>query len=217
MLEYINGEITSLSPTYAVLDVHGVGFGVNISLSTYTAIQDKKDAKLYLYEVIREDSFTLYGFATSAERSMFLLLLSVQGVGAATARMILSSLSVYEICDAVQTGNAVLIKAVKGIGAKTAQRIILDLKDKVLELSASEGAPAVAPKAAPVSSEIQNEAVSALVMLGFATSATQKVVSAILAEEPDLKVEQVIKKALKYRSFWLYNRELFIFEIGGFF
>ncbi len=197
MLEYINGEITSLSPTYAVLDVHGVGFGVNISLSTYTAIQDKKDAKLYLYEVIREDSFTLYGFATSAERSMFLLLLSVQGVGAATARMILSSLSVYEICDAVQTGNAVLIKAVKGIGAKTAQRIILDLKDKVLELSASEGAPVVAPKAAPVSSEIQNEAVSALVMLGFATSATQKVVSAILAEEPDLKVEQVIKKALK--------------------
>lgn len=197
MLEYINGEITSLTPTYAVLDVHGVGFGVNISLSTYTAIQDKKDAKLYLYEVIREDSFTLYGFATSAERSMFLLLLSVQGVGAATARMILSSLSVYEICDAVQTGNAVLIKAVKGIGAKTAQRIILDLKDKVLEISASEGVPAVAPKAAPVSSEIQNEAVSALVMLGFATSATQKVVSAILAEEPELKVEQVIKKALK--------------------
>ena len=197
MFEYINGEITSLSPTYAVLDVHGVGFGVNISLSTYTAIQDKKDAKLYLYEVIREDSFTLYGFATSAERSMFLLLLSVQGVGAATARMILSSLSVYEICDAIQTGNANLIKAVKGIGAKTAQRIILDLKDKVLELSASEGAPAVAPKAAPVSSEIQNEAVSALVMLGFATSATQKVVSAILSEEPDLKVEQVIKKALK--------------------
>ena len=197
MLEYINGEITSLTPTYAVLDVHGVGFGVNISLSTYTAIQGKTDAKLYLYEVIREDSFTLYGFATSAERSMFLLLLSVQGVGAATARMILSSLSVYEICDAIQTGNANLIKAVTGIGAKTAQRIILDLKDKVLELSASEGAPAVAPKAAPVSSEIQNEAVSALVMLGFATSATQKVVSAILSEEPDLKVEQVIKKALK--------------------
>ena len=197
MLEYINGEITSLTPTYAVLDVHGVGFGVNISLSTYTAIQGKTDAKLYLYEVIREDSFTLYGFATSAERSMFLLLLSVQGVGAATARMILSSLSVYEICDAIQTGNANLIKAVKGIGAKTAQRIILDLKDKVLELSASEGAPAVAPKAAPVSSEIQNEAVPALVMLGFATSATQKVVSAILSEEPDLKVEQVIKKALK--------------------
>ena len=197
MLEYINGEITSLTPTYAVLDVHGVGFGVNISLSTYTAIQGKTDAKLFLYEVIREDSFTLYGFATAEERSMFLLLLSVQGVGAATARMILSSLSVYEICDAVQTGNAVLIKAVKGIGAKTAQRIILDLKDKVLEISASEGAPAVAPKAAPVSSEIQNEAVSALVMLGFATSATQKVVSAILAEEPELKVEQVIKKALK--------------------
>ena len=197
MLEYINGEITSLSPTYAVLDVHGVGFGVNISLSTYTAIQSKTDAKLYLYEVIREDSFTLYGFATAEERSMFLLLMSVQGVGAATARMVLSSLSVYEICDAIQTGNANLIKAVKGIGAKTAQRIILDLKDKVLEISASAGMPTTAPKATVVSTEVQNEAVSALMMLGFTASATQKAVSAILTEEPDLKVEQVIKKALK--------------------
>ena len=195
MLEYINGEITSLTPTYAVLDVNGVGFGVNISLSTYTAIQDKTDAKLYLYEVIREDSFTLYGFAD--ERTMFLLLMSVQGVGAATARMVLSSLSVYEICDAIQTGNVNLIKAVKGIGAKTAQRIILDLKDKVLELSASAGTSPVSPKVSPISTEIQNEAVSALMMLGFAASATQKAVSAILTEEPDLKVEQVIKKALK--------------------
>lgn len=197
MLEYINGEITSLTPTYAVLDVNGVGFGVNISLSTYTAIQDKTDAKLYLYEVIREDSFTLYGFATADERSMFLLLMSVQGVGAATARMVLSSLSVYEICDAIQTGNVNLIKAVKGIGAKTAQRIILDLKDKVLELSASAGTSPVSPKVSPISTEIQSEAVSALMMLGFAASATQKAVSAILNEEPDLKVEQVIKKALK--------------------
>ena len=198
MFEYINGEITSLSPTYAVLDVHGVGFGVNISLSTYTAIQGKTDAKLFLYEVIREDSFTLYGFATMEERSMFLLLMSVQGVGAATARMVLSSLSVYEICDAIQTGNANLIKAVKGIGAKTAQRIILDLKDKVLEISASAGVSAnTAVKATQISSEIQNEAVSALMMLGFTASATQKVVNAILQEEPTLKVEQVIKLALK--------------------
>lgn len=198
MFEYINGEITSLSPTYAVLDVHGVGFGVNISLSTYTAIQGKTDAKLFLYEVIREDSFTLYGFATMEERSMFLLLMSVQGVGAATARMVLSSLSVYEICDAIQTGNANLIKAVKGIGAKTAQRIILDLKDKVLEISASAGVSAnTAVKATQISTEIQNEAVSALMMLGFTASATQKVVNAILQEQPELKVEQVIKLALK--------------------
>jgi Holliday junction DNA helicase RuvA len=197
MFEYINGEITSLTPTYAVLNVHGVGFGVNISLSTYTAIQGKTDAKLFLYEVIREDAFTLYGFAAAEERSMFLLLMSVQGVGAATARMVLSSLSVYEICDAIQTGNANLIKAVKGIGAKTAQRIILDLKDKVLEISASSGAPSVAPKTMVVSTQIQNEAVYPLMMLGFTASATQKVVSSILAEEPDLKVEQVIKKALK--------------------
>ena len=198
MFEYINGEITSLTPTYAVLDVHGVGFGVNISLSTYTAIQGKTDAKLFLYEVIREDSFTLYGFATMEERSMFLLLMSVQGVGAATARMVLSSLSVYEICDAIQTGNANLIKAVKGIGAKTAQRIILDLKDKVLEISASAGTSApAAVKATQISTEIQNEAVSALMMLGFTASATQKVVTAILQEQPELKVEQVIKLALK--------------------
>ena len=196
MFEYINGEITSLSPTYAVLDVHGVGFGVNISLSTYTAIQGKTDAKLFLYEVIREDAFTLYGFATAEERSMFLLLMSVQGVGSATARMMLSSLSVYEICDAIQTGNANLIKAVKGIGAKTAQRIILDLKDKVLEISASAGASAQ-PKAPQISPEIQNEAVSALMMLGFSASATQKAVNAILQEDPTLKVEQVIKQALK--------------------
>ena len=196
MFEYINGEITSLSPTYAVLDVHGVGFGVNISLSTYTAIQGKTDAKLFLYEVIREDAFTLYGFATAEERSMFLLLMSVQGVGSATARMMLSSLSVYEICDAIQTGNANLIKAVKGIGAKTAQRIILDLKDKVLEISASAGASAQ-PKTPQISSEIQNEAVSALMMLGFSASATQKAVNAILQEDPTLKVEQVIKQALK--------------------
>ena len=198
MFEYINGEITSLSPTYAVLDVHGVGFGVNISLSTYTAIQGKTDAKLFLYEVIREDSFTLYGFATAEERSMFLLLMSVQGVGAATARMVLSSLSVYEICDAIQTGNTNLIKAVKGIGAKTAQRIILDLKDKVLEISASAGVSAAsAVKTPQISTEIQNEAVSALMMLGFTASATQKAVSAILQEQPELKVEQVIKLALK--------------------
>jgi Holliday junction DNA helicase RuvA len=118
-------------------------------------------------------------------------------VGAATARMILSSLSVYEICDAIQTGNVNLIKSVKGIGAKTAQRIILDLKDKVLEISASETGAPVAVKSAPIASEVQNEAVSALVMLGFTASATQKVVSSILTDEPDLKVEQVIKKALK--------------------
>ncbi len=197
MFEYINGEITSLTPTYAVLDVHGVGFGVNISLSTYTAIQDKTDAKLYLYEVIREDSFTLYGFATAEERTMFLLLLSVQGVGAATARVILSSLSVYEICDAVNTGNVTLIKAVKGIGPKTAQRIILDLKDKVLDLMVSASSTSVQTKAPQISTEVQNEAVSALVMLGFPASATQKVVNTILQDEPELKVEQVIKKALK--------------------
>ena len=129
---------------------------------------------------------------------MFLLLMSVQGVGAATARMVLSSLSVYEICDAIQTGNANLIKAVKGIGAKTAQRIILDLKDKVLEISASAGTSApAAVKATQISTEIQNEAVSALMMLGFTASATQKVVTAILQEQPELKVEQVIKLALK--------------------
>ena len=124
MFEYLKGDIVEITPAYAVIEAQGIGYMVNISLQTYSAIQDKTVAKLFLYESIREDAFVLYGFATSAERKMFLLLISVSGVGAGTARVILSSLSTAELCDAIRTENVNVIKSVKGIGLKTAQRIV---------------------------------------------------------------------------------------------
>ena len=195
MLEYIKGDIAEITPTYAVIEAQGMGYMVHISLQTYTAIQDKSVTKLYLYESIREDAFVLYGFSSQTERRLFLLLISVSGVGAGTARMILSSLSVAEICQAIQTENVNLIKSVKGIGLKTAQRILVDLKDKIkeLEFAGSVASPAVVA----VNDKTASEAVAALSMLGFATAQSQKVVTKILSDEPALLVEQVIKKALK--------------------
>lgn len=194
MFEYLKGDIVEITPAYVVLETQGVGYMVNISLQTYSAIQDKSATKLYLYESIREDAFVLYGFATAAERRMFLLLISVSGVGAGTARVILSSLSTPELCQAIRTENVHLIKSVKGIGLKTAQRILVDLKDKINEL---EAGPAVAMVDTAVNAQIASEAVAALSMLGFVAAQSQKVVKKILSDEPTLSVEQVIKKALK--------------------
>lgn len=194
MFEYIKGDIAEITPAYAIMEVQGIGYQVNISLQTYSAIQDKTVAKLYLYESIREDAFVLYGFATATERKLFLLLISVSGVGAGTARVILSSLSVPEICDAIRTENVHVIKSVKGIGLKTAQRILVDLKDKINELEV--GTAPVAATPAP-NAQLAMEAVAALSMLGFVAGQSQKVVNKILSEEPALSVEQVIKKALK--------------------
>ena len=136
MIEYIKGELTELTPTLAVVEAAGVGYALNISLNTYTGIQGKKEAKLYVHEVLiaggRDDSFTLYGFATRQERELYRMLISVSGVGANTARMMLSSMSPAELCDAIANGNEKLIKSVKGIGLKTAQRVIVDLKDKIV-------------------------------------------------------------------------------------
>lgn len=194
MFEYLKGDIVEITPAYVVLETQGVGYMVNISLQTYSAIQDKSATKLYLYESIREDAFVLYGFATAAERRMFLLLISVSGVGAGTARVILSSLSTPELCQAIRTENVHLIKSVKGIGLKTAQRILVDLKDKINEL---EAGPAVAMVDTAANAQIASEAVAALSMLGFVAAQSQKVVKKILSDEPALSVEQVIKKALK--------------------
>lgn len=198
MIDYIKGELTELTPALAVVECHGVGYGVNISLNTYASIQGHKDVKLYIYEAIREDAFTLWGFSNKQERELFLLLISVSGIGGNTARMILSSLTTTELVDAISTDNAKLLKNVKGIGLKTAQRIIVDLKDKIIKTDvASQSNSLGLGEKNPISKEIQEEATSALTMLGFQASASQKVVVSILKEDPAASVEKVIKLALK--------------------
>ena len=197
MIEYIKGELTELTPALATVEAAGVGYGLNISLNTYSAIQGKKDVKLYVYESIREDAYVLYGFVSKKEREMFELLISVSGVGPNTARMMLSSMSVAELCNAISTGNERLVKGIKGIGKMTAQRIIVDLRDKIVALGIADEIPAGGTMASPVNNAVKDEAVSALTMLGFAPAPTQKVVVAILTEQPDLPVEQVVKLALK--------------------
>ncbi len=198
MIEYIKGELTEVTPAYAVVEAHGVGYGLNISLNTYSGIQNKKDVKLYVFESIREDAHVLFGFANRQEREMFLLLITVSGVGANTARMILSAMSPAELCNVIATGNEKLLKTVKGIGLRTAQRIIVDLKDKIATADFGGAMPAgtTAPAMA-VNKEVHDEAIGALTMLGFAPAPSAKVVSAILSENPQMPVEQVVKLALK--------------------
>ena len=198
MIEYIKGELTEVTPAYAVVEAHGVGYGMNISLNTYSGIQNKKDVKLYVFESIREDAHVLFGFANRQEREMFLLLITVSGVGANTARMILSAMSPTELCNVIATGNEKLLKTVKGIGLRTAQRIIVDLKDKIATADFGGAMPAgTAAPAMAVNKEVHDEAIGALTMLGFAPAPSAKVVSAILSENPQMPVEQVVKLALK--------------------
>ena len=197
MIEYIRGELTDLTPAMATVEAAGVGYGMNISLNTFSAIQGKKEVKLYVYESIREDAHVLFGFVNKKEREMFELLITVSGVGANTARMMLSGMSVAELCNAISTGNAKLIQSIKGIGKMTAQRIIVDLRDKIVALGITDEIPAGGQMQTPVNSLVRDEAVSALTMLGFSPAPTQKVVMRILQEKPELPVEQVVKMALK--------------------
>ena len=202
MIEYIKGELAELTPALAVVEAAGVGYALNISLTTYTALQGKRQAKLYVHEVLsaggRDDNFTLYGFVAKQERALYRLLITVSGVGANTARMMLSSMSPAELCNAIANGDERLIKSVKGIGLKTAQRIIVDLKDKIMASGiADELHVASGGSATSVNSEVRDEAVSALTMLGFSPAPTAKVVVAILEKQPDMPVEQVVKAALK--------------------
>lgn len=201
MIEYIKGELTDLTPTMAVVETAGVGYGLNISLNTYTAIQGKSNVKLFVHEVLvaggRDDSFTLYGFVSKQERELYRLLITVSGVGANTARMILSSLSPLELCSVISTGNEKMLKGVKGIGLKTAQRIIIDLKDKIVSLGIADELPANGGNVEMVNNDVKEEAVSALTMLGFSPAPSAKVVVEILKAQPNLKVEEVIKLALK--------------------
>lgn len=195
MIDYIKGEIAELTPATVIIETAGVGYCIHISLPTFSVLQGRKEAKLFVYEVIREDAHLLYGFTNQAERQLFLLLISVSGVGANTARMIMSSYSASEIQEMIATGNVTSLNAIKGIGAKTAQRIIVDLKDKIMKVAGMENNDL--QLFASAASPVKDEAVSALVMLGFAANASQKVIDSILKKEPTLKVEQLIKLALK--------------------
>lgn len=190
MIEYIKGELAELTPTYAVIDCCGVGYLLNISLPAYTRLEGSKNAKLLVHEAIREDAHVLYGFIDEQERTLFRLLIGVSGVGANTARMILSSIAAPELEIAIASGDVAKLKNVKGIGIKTAQRIIVDLKDKIKPIgNALLQQPTIV-------SDVFEEALAAMVMLGFARPQVQKVLKKLFDAEPTLKVEVAIKKAL---------------------
>ena len=192
MYDYITGSVAELNPAYAVIDNHGMGYMINISLTSYNQLQATHDqAKLYVYEAIREDAHTLYGFVSKREREVFLMLISVSGVGPNTARMILSSLAPSELEQTIASENVTMLKAVKGIGAKTAQRIIVDLNDKIK-------VPADALlSSGQVQGKAFEEAIAALTMLGFPRQISQKTLKKLFLDQPSITVEDAIKKALK--------------------
>jgi len=199
MIDYIKGDLAELTPTYTVVETCGIGFQLFISLNAYTAIQGCKQVKLYVYEAIREDAHQLYGFVSTKERELFLLLLGVSGIGGQTARMVLSSFTTDELINVLANGDVQALRGVKGIGPKAAARIIVDLKDKVnvlgFNVATNQQTPASLEKTN--SSPTGEEAVAALVMLGFSPAPASKAVKSILKNEPEMKVEQVIKMALK--------------------
>ena len=191
MINHIQGKLVEVNPAFVVIECNGVGYLLNISLTTYSNLRESDTCKLYSHIVIKEDSHTLYGFYNKLERQIFRFLISVSGVGASTARVILSSMLPEEIRDAIVSENTALITSVKGIGAKTAQRIILDLKDKMLkafdniEITLKSG------------NRNREEALSALEVLGFPMKAVHKMIDKLLDETPDMEVEELVKKALK--------------------
>jgi len=191
MYDYISGKITQSSPAHVVIDNNGIGYFINIPLNTYTILKDKSEAQLFVHENIREDAYNLFGFIDMDERELFRHLISVSGIGPNTARMMMSSMQSNEIKTAILTGNVDQLKAIKGIGLKTAQRIIVELKDKLGK------EPADQKIFTNINSTVRDEALSALVMLGFTRSASQKAIEKIMASQPDCKVEALIRQALK--------------------
>jgi len=191
MIAHLEGRMVEKSPTEVVIDCHGVGYQVNISLHTFSLLPDSENVKLYVFLQIKEDAHTLFGFVEKAERELFKLLLSVSGVGASTARTMLSSLEPRQIIGYIASGNVAAIQAIKGIGIKTAQRVILDLKDKVLKLYDLEEV------SAPGYNTNREEALSALEVLGFNKKLAEKAVEKVLRETPGATVEVIIKQALK--------------------
>ena len=192
MFAYIEGKFVEKTPSFLILDCHGIGYNIEISLTTYSDIKDKESGRILTHFIVREDAQILFGFSTERERTLFRHLISVSGVGANTARMMLSSASPDELSQAISSGNVGLLQSIKGIGAKTAQRIILEIKDKIAKDS-SINTNFIQPQ----DNIIRAEALSALVMLGFAKSQSEKVVDKIMKSMSDISVEELIKQALK--------------------
>lgn len=195
MYEYITGTLAEAAPAYAIVETGGIGYFINISLQTYSEIENRSEVKLFLHHIVREDAQILYGFATKIERDLFRMLIGVSGVGGNTARMIQSTYSSSELQNIIATGNATLLKNVKGLGIKTAQKIIVDLSGKVLDLT--EGAAIAAAAVGGAANEAFDEALSALVMLGFQKSASDKVLRKLLKDNPSATVEELVRLALK--------------------
>lgn len=191
MYAFISGKIAEITPAYAILDNHGVGYFINITLNTFTAIGEQQEVKLFTHLQVLEDAHNLYGFYTAKERDMFEMLISVSGVGCNTARLILSSLTVNELSTAIANEDIRTIQAVKGIGSKTAQRLVVDLKDKVKKTDYTEEIVGA------INSSVKNEALSALVILGFSKNAASKALDKLLKQSPDASVEVLIREALK--------------------
>ncbi|MBR3711072.1 MAG: Holliday junction branch migration protein RuvA [Bacteroidales bacterium] len=191
MYAFISGKIAEITPAYAIIDNHGVGYFINITLNTFTAIGEQQEVKLFTHLQVLEDAHNLFGFYTAKERDMFEMLISVSGVGCNTARLILSSLTVNELSTAIANEDVRTIQAVKGIGSKTAQRLVVDLKDKVRKTDYTE------ETVETVNSSVKNEALSALVILGFSKNAASKALDKLLKQSPDASVEILIREALK--------------------
>jgi Holliday junction DNA helicase RuvA len=194
MYEFISGRVAELTPAYAVLEAGGVGYYLNISLETFSAIERRTEARLFVHFAVREDAHVLYGFATAAERELFRRLVSVSGVGGGTARMVLSTYSPAELANIIASENAVLLKNVKGLGLKTAEKIIVELRDKMTGIAAGTG---TADKGAGAVDAIHGEALAALAMLGFPRASSDKVVRGVMRDNPGAGVEDVIRHALK--------------------
>lgn len=195
MYEYITGTLAEAAPAYAIVETGGIGYFINISLQTYSEIENRSEVKLFLHHIVREDAQIFYGFATKIERDLFRMLIGVSGVGGNTARMIQSTYSPSELQNIIATGNATLLKNVKGLGIKTAQKIIVDLSGKVLDLT--EGAATAVAAVGGAANEAFDEALSALVMLGFQKSASDKVLRKLLKDNPSATVEELVRLALK--------------------
>lgn len=191
MYDFVSGKIVQSSPAHVVIENNGLGFFINISLNTFSALKEKTEASLYVHENIREDAYNLFGFFESSERDLFRHLISVSGIGPNTARMMLSSLQPDELRAAILTGNIDYLKGIKGIGLKTAQRIIVELKDKLGKEPADQKLFTLSDNTS------RDEALSALVMLGFQRAAALKAIEKILTQQPDCKVELLVKQALK--------------------